>query len=75
METRAESVVGVVLLASLDTVFTAVVDRGYTRHGVHESVYQRQVSVVVESACQTVYVMVVYEVVQVKVAVDTAVSA
>ena len=75
VEAGTEIVVGVVFLSALDAVFASIVDRWDTGHGVHESVYQRQMCMVVEIACQTVDIVVVHKVIQVDIAVYTAVSA
>ena len=73
VETRAEIIVGIVFFSAFYAVFTSVVNRRNTGHCVHKSVYQRQMSVIAESACETVYIVIIDEVVKVDIAVDTAV--
>ena len=75
VQAGAEIVVGVVFFTTLNTIFTSVIYRGNTGHCIHEGVNERQVSLIVEGACKTVYIVIINKIVKIDVAVDTSVSS
>ena len=74
IQAGAQTVVRVVLVSAHDAVFAAVVDGRDTRHTIHQRVAQGQIPLVGQGACQTVYIVVVHEVVQRNALIDAAVS-
>ena len=74
IQAGAQTVVRVVLVSAHNAVFTAVVDGRDARHTVHQRIAQGQIPLVRQGACQTVYIVVVHEVVQRNALIDAAVS-
>ena len=75
VETGTEVIVRIVLLAALNAVFAAVVDRRDTGHRVHEGIDEGKVSLIYEGARKAVHIVVVNEVIEVDIPVNTAVHA
>ena len=73
MQTGAEVIVGVVLLSAMDTVLASVVYRRNTGHCIQQGIHKGKICRIIQCACQTVNIMVINEVVEVDIPVDTAV--
>ena len=73
VETWAEIIVGIILLSSLNTVLTSVIDRRDTWHSILKSIDEWEISGIVNGTSDTVNIVVINEVIEVDILVDTAV--
>jgi hypothetical protein len=73
VETWAEIIVGIILLSSLNTVLTSVIDRRDTWHSILKSIDEWEISGIVNGTSDTVNVVIINEVIEVDILVDTAV--
>ena len=62
------------MLSTLNCIFTAVINAWNSRHGEEDGIYIKQILFVFNGACQTVYVVIIDEIIQIQSLIDSTVA-